>query len=125
MSSQSKASVIDRINKELCSLSFTSIDTIANKIIARGVGTLQAKMDIKQAYWLVLVHQTDHRLLKMQWKGKIYKTLLFGLRSAPLIFSSLADALVWIMEQRAASFIDCYIDDFITLGHKNAKSTSR
>ena len=125
MSSQSKASVNDGINKELCSLSFTSIDTVANKIITREVGTLQAKMDIKQAYWLVLVHQTDHRLLEMQWKGKIYKTLPIGLRSAPLIFSSLADALVWIMEQRAASFIDCYIDDFITLGHKNAKSTSR
>ena len=94
MSSQSKASVNDGINKELCSLSFTSIDTVANKIITREVGTLQAKMDIKQAYWLVLVHQTDHRLLEMQWKGKIYKTLPIGLRSAPLIFSSLADALV-------------------------------
>lgn len=125
MSSQSKASVNDGINKDLCSLSFTSIDTVANKIITREVGTLQAKMDIKQAYWLVLVHQTDHRLLEMQWKGRIYKTLPIGLRSAPLIFSSLADALVWIMEQRAVSFIDRYIDDFITLGHKNAKSTSR
>lgn len=117
-SSPSKASVIDGINKELCSLSYTSVDTIANEIIARGVGTLQAKMDIKQAYRLVLVYPTDNRLVEMQWEGKIYvnKTLPFGLRSAPLIFSSLADALVWIMQQRGVSFVDHYIDDFITLG---------
>ena len=54
----------------------------------------------------------------MKWEGKIYvdKTLPFGLRSAPLIFSSLADALTWIMKQRGVSHVDHYIDDFITLG---------
>ena len=105
LSSLTDASVNNGIDKELCSLSYTSIDNIANEIIAREVGTLTAKMDIKQAYRMVPVHPADRRLLGMKWEGKIYvdKTLPFGLRSAPRIFSSLADALMWIMKQRGMS----------------------
>ena len=44
------ASVNDGIDKELCSLSYTSVDTIAHKIAEMGQGTMLAKMDIKQAY---------------------------------------------------------------------------
>lgn len=44
------------------------------------------------------------------------KTLPFGLRSAPLIFSAVADALQYMMIGNGATFVDHYIDDFITLG---------
>ena len=44
------------------------------------------------------------------------KTLPFGLRSAPLIFTAVADALMWMMQQRGVSIVDHYLDDFITLG---------
>ena len=44
------------------------------------------------------------------------KTLPFGLRSAPLIFSAMADALQYMMVQNKASFVDHYVDDFITVG---------
>ena len=42
---------------------------------------------------MVLIHPED--LLGMRWDGRIFvdKTLPFGLRSAPMIFSALADAL--------------------------------
>ena len=40
----------DGIRKELCSLSYTSVATIADVIIARGRGALLANLDIKQAY---------------------------------------------------------------------------
>ena len=49
------------------------------------------------------------------------KTLPFGLRSAPLIFSALADALAWIMKQKGVSFVDHYIDDFVTVGRPGAQ----
>ena len=54
----------------------------------------------------------------MRWGGKVFvdKTLPFGLRSAPLIFSAVADVLAWIMKQKGVSFVDHYIDDFVTLG---------
>ena len=64
-----------------------------------------AKMDIKSAYRNVPVHPKDRRLLGMEWEGATYidTTLPFGLRSAPLIFSAVADALAWMMQQRGVS----------------------
>ena len=118
LSSPTDASVNDGIQKELCSLSYTSVDAVAKKILALGRGSLIAKMDIKQAYRMVPVYPEDHWLLGMRWDGKVFvdKTLPFGLRSAPLIFSAVADALVWIMKQRGVSFVDHYINNFVTLG---------
>ena len=43
-------------------------------------------------------------------------TLPFGLRSAPIIFTALTDALQWILERRGVSHVAHYLDDFITLG---------
>ena len=118
LSSPAGASVNDGISKDLCSLSYTSIDAVADRAVDMGKGTLLAKLDIKQAYRMVPVHPDDRRLLGMNWDGKVYvdKTLPFGLRSAPLLFSALADALLWIMVQYGVTYADHYIDDFITLG---------
>ena len=43
-------------------------------------------------------------------------TLPFGLRSAPMIFSAVADALPWMMQQRGVSWLAHYVDDFLTVG---------
>ena len=127
LSSPTGTSVNDGIDKELCSLSYTSVDTIAHKIAETGQGTMLAKMDIKQAYRMVPVHPADRCLLGMKWEGKVYvdKSLPFGLRSAPLIFTALADALAWVMKQRGVSFVDHYIDDFITLGRPRTDECKR
>ena len=67
------ASVNDGICKEICSLSYTSVDIIiADKITQLGKGSLMAKMDIKHAYRMVPVHPEDQRLLGMQWQNKVY-----------------------------------------------------
>ena len=42
--------------------------------------------------------------------------LPFGLHSAPLLFTAVADALQWAMQQKGTSWVDHYIDDFITMG---------
>ena len=90
LSSPTDASINYGIQKDLCSLSYTSVDVVAEIILALGRGALIAKMDIKQAYRMVPVHPEDCRLLGMRWDGKVFvdKTLPFGLRSAPLIFSA-------------------------------------
>ena len=66
-----------------------------------GRGTLMAKMDIKEAYRMVPVHPEDRLLLGMKWKGQTYvdKTLPFGLRSAPSIFTAVADGIEWAMRR--------------------------
>ena len=77
-----------------------------------------AKLDIKQAYRNIPVYLTDRPLLGMSWDGKVYvdKTLPFGLRSAPVIFSAVADALGWIMSKKGVTILFNYLDDFLTLG---------
>lgn len=115
-------SVNDGIERELASVSYTSIDDIISKILQLGQGSLLAKMDIKQAYRNVPVHPEDRPLLGMLWEGKVYvdTALPFGLRSAPLIFSAVANALLWIMKQKGVTYADNYIDDFITVGAPNS-----
>ena len=83
LSSPDGASINDSIEKDTCSLSYISVDMMADKTLALGVGALLAKIDIKQAYRMVPVHPEDRHLLGMKWQGRVLvdKTLLFGLRS--------------------------------------------
>lgn len=64
-------------------------------------GALLAKVDIKSAYRLVPVHPDARPLLGVMWKGVYYidAMLSFGLRSAPKIFTAVADALEWCVHQ--------------------------
>ena len=82
------------------------------------MGTLLAKLDVHSVYRLILVHPDDHPLLGFQWQGVQYvdSMLPIGLRSAPKIFTAVADALEWVARQRGVPEIDHYLDDFITLG---------
>ena len=88
-------SVNDGIPKELCSLSYITVDTAIDYIIGLGPETLLAKMDIKSAFRLLPVHPSDRHLLAMEWNKGIYidTCLPFGLRSAPKLFNILADFL--------------------------------
>ena len=68
-------------------------------MLALGHGTLLAKFDIKSAYCTITVHPEDRLLLGMRRNGNLYidAMLPFGLRSAPMIFCSVADAMEWII----------------------------
>ena len=118
----------DGIERDMISLSYTctSVDNIVRRVIKLGQGTLLSKMDIKQAYRLIPIHPDDRYLLGMEWQGAVYvdKCLPFGLRSAPILFSAVADALQWIMQRRSASDVDHYVDDFITVGRPGTDECS-
>ena len=118
LSSPQGFSVNDGISKESSSISYTTTDYVVEAILKSGKGTLMAKLDIKQAYRNIPVYPTDRPLLGMSWDGKVYvdKTLPFGLRSAPVIFSAVADALGWIMSKNGVTILFNYLDDFLTLG---------
>ena len=57
-------------------------------------------------------------MMGFQWEDRIYINLRlpFGLRSALFIFSSVADALLWIMQQNGVTWAIHYLDDFLTIG---------
>ena len=99
LSSPKGSSINDGISSEHCSLKYAGLDEAVAMCQRLGTGCLLAKLDLKQAYRVVPVHPSDWHLLGMQWQGQVYldTALPFGLRSAPKIFSALADGLLWAM----------------------------
>ena len=59
----------------------------------------------------------------MTWDGSLYidMALPFGLRSAPKIFTAVADAAEWIVRRRGVKFLIHYLDDYLIIGapHSN------
>ena len=118
LSSPGGFSVNDGISPTMCSLSYITVDQVAAVAASLGVGSLLAKIDIQSAYRIVPVHPQDRPLLGVRWRGSVYvdAMLPFGLRSAPKIFTALADSLQWILQRRGVTFVWHYIDDFIVCG---------
>ncbi len=90
-------SVNDGIDKTMC---YVKIDHV---VLSLPPGALMAKIDIQHAYRNVPVHPDDRHL---RWKDEVLidKVLPFGLRSAPFIFTAVADALQWIIKQHVQSY---------------------
>ena len=113
------ASVNEGIDPELCSLSYVSVDELANIVMHLGTGALMAKVDVESAYRLIPVHLYDRPLQAVEWKGRTYvdPMLPFRLRSAPKIYSTVADALEGMLRQAGVCHSRRhYLDDFIVLG---------
>ena len=112
------ASVNDGISPTLCSLRYTLVDEAVSIIKQLGRGTQLVKLDIKDAYRIIPVHPADYHLLDISWKGETYidRALPFGLRSAPKIFSAVADFSSWVIHQQGVRHHLHYLDDFLLLG---------
>lgn len=114
------ASVNDGILHEWCSLSYPTVHEAASIACSIGKGTLLAKMDLKSAYRTIPVHPDDRRLLCVKWNGETFidGAHPFGLRSAPKIFTAVADTL---MESSGAiPYVIHYLDDFLFFGPPNS-----
>ena len=99
-----------------CSLLPPSARVNLADLVARlGPAALLAKVDIESAYRLIPVHPDDRPLLAMKWENQLYidPMLPFGLRSAPMIFNAVADALAWYLNQKGIPLLRHYLDDFI------------
>ncbi len=118
LSSPLDHSVNDGIDSAYCSMTYSSVGHAVELLHRHGHGSLLAKLDLKSAYRMVLVHPADHPILGIEWQGSVMvdTCLPFGLRSAPKIFSAMADGLSWaIYRQGVRSFIH-YLDDFLFVG---------
>ena len=118
LSSPEGHSINDGIDRSVCSIKYASIDDAVDIIRRLGTGALLAKLDLKEAYRVVPVQPEDRPRLGMQWKEAIYidTALPFGLRSAPNIFSALADGLLWILHSKGADRSIHDLDDFLLIG---------
>jgi len=81
----------------------------------------------KEVYRMVPVHPDDQHLLGMLWDSFLYvdKVLPFGLRSAPKIFSAVADALQWILHKEGIHLGLHYLDDFILVASEHGAALSQ
>ena len=116
-------SVNDAINSELSSMKYATVDDAAKLVLVLGKGTRMAKLDIAHAYRNIPVHPDDRHLFGMVWNSQLFidTVLPFGLRSAPKIFSAVADALEWILTQQGVSHSIHYLDDFFTVGSPTSR----
>lgn len=111
-------SINDGISSELSSIQYASLDEAVGIIISLGMGTRLVKIDLKDAYRMVPVHPDDQHLLGISWGGATYvdRCLPFGLRSAPKIFSAVADVLAWAFRCAGIHIQIHYLDDFLLFG---------
>jgi hypothetical protein len=111
-------SVNDGIRREWCLLQYASVDNAVEIIQLLGPGAVLAKLDLKDAYRIILVHPDDHYLLGTAWLGEVYvdRSLPFGLRSASLLFTAFSDMVAWAIHCQGVRFIMHYLDNFLVLG---------
>ena len=93
LSSPEGHSINDGIAKEDCSFHCTSVDWAVQWTTQLGQHPQLAKIDMRKTYCNIPIAPTDRHLLGFTWGEKVYvdKVLPFSLRSAPLIFSAIAD----------------------------------
>ena len=117
LSSLERTSGNDGIDPQLCSVTYPSVDDAVATVLRLGKGTLLAKFDLESAYRMVPVHPVDRPLLGMWWKGATYVdgALPFGLRSAPKLFTAVADALLRIMRRHGVRNSMHYLYNFLLL----------
>ena len=109
-------SVNDGIAKPPCSLKYSRVSDVIEQILQMGNGCYLAKIDIHSAFRNIPVHPHDRHLLGMIWNEALYidTVLPFGLRSAPKIFNAIAAGLQWIAIDKGVTYLDHFLDDFIT-----------
>jgi hypothetical protein len=106
------------ISPELSSITYAKVDDAVKLILQLGLGTELVKLDLKSAYRIVPIHPEDHHLMAVSWRGRTYvdHALPFGLRSAPKIFSAVADTISWALNCAGIRHQLHYLDDFLLLG---------
>uniref|UniRef100_A0A1X7U2N6 Reverse transcriptase domain-containing protein n=1 Tax=Amphimedon queenslandica TaxID=400682 RepID=A0A1X7U2N6_AMPQE len=114
LSSPEGRSVNEGIDPVLSSLSYASVDQAVASVCLAGRGAWMAKLDLRSAYRRVPVHPDDQPLLGMAWDDRIFcdRALPFGLRSAPKVFTAVANALAWAMQCEGIGDLIHYLDDF-------------
>ena len=101
-------------------------------IVRTGQGALLGEIDIKSAYRIVPIHPNDRDLLGMKWRNQYFVdlALLFGLRSAPNIFNTLAELLEWILLNNynvpdILHYLDDFFSFFFTLGSAGSNDCAK
>ena len=113
------SSVNDGISKDLflgepVSLTYPTVDDIADRIIQLGPGCLLFKRDLKRAYRQLPVDPFDYPLLGYSWRDKLFfdVRLAMGLRSAAMACQRVTNAVCFMLSRVGCNVLS-YLDDFM------------
>ena len=108
---------------EPVTLTYPTVDDIADRIVQLGTGCLLFKRDLKRAYGQLPVDPFDYPLLGYSWRDSLYfdVRLPMGLRSAAMACQRVTNAVCFILSQ-----LDCqvlsYLDDFMGISPPSTAS---
>ena len=80
-------------------------------------GDYMCKLDLKDAYLSIPIHQSFRKFLKFTWHGRTYEytALPFGLSAALRVFTKLLKPILGSLRETGIRLI-AYLDDFLLIG---------
>jgi len=113
------SSVNDGISKDFylggpVSLTYPTVDDIADRIVQLGLRCLLFKRDLKRAYRQLPVDPFDYPLLGYSWRDRLFfdVRLPMGLRSAAMACQRVTNGVRFMLLQAGCDILS-YLDDFI------------
>jgi hypothetical protein len=123
-----KLSVNHFIDPEICKVKYSSIDNVLDMISALGQKALCAKMDICQAFRLLIINPADFDLLGIMFGGKYYvdKCLPMGCSISCSLFEKFATFVHWVVASKSVlETLDHYLDDFFFAGESFTQNCAK
>ena len=79
-------------------------------------GDWAVSLDLKDAYFHILIHEADRKYLRFSWEGQVYqfKALPFGLAPAPWVFTKITKELCIAVRSQGIR-LRVYLDDWLLL----------
>ena len=79
-------------------------------------GDLMIKIDLRDAYYSIPLHQESQHLVRFRWKGTLYQflCLCFGIGPAPRIFTKTLKVPISVLRRLNIRLI-IYLDDMIIM----------
>ena len=111
--------VNDFIDPEYCKVNYSSFDKVVEIISTLGKSALLAKLDISQAFQLIIINPVDFDVLGIMLEGHYYidKCLPMGCSVSCAIFEKSSTFLHWLVAARSGiTTLDHYLDDFFFAG---------
>lgn len=118
-------SINDLIDKEKFSLTYVKIDDAIQTLQKLGKGSWLCKTDITDAFKQIPVLQSQWHLQGIKHLDQyfFYTRLVFGCRSSPKIFDTLASTIKWIaMNNYGLAHIFQLLDDFLAIDPPSSES---
>ena len=112
---------LKNLNKNIITNHFKIEDyEIAAKLIIEN--SFMARIDLKNAYFLIPMHNDSRKFLRFYFKNQLYEFLVlsFGLNTARYIFTKIIKPVVIFL--RSKDFLSVvYLDDFLCIGQNFQK----